>query len=92
MLENSWDPGVERCKNPRYQPIVDFTYRPVLLLFNNWNTIQFINKTTSSEDFYESHKVVLDGIRNNMVSLTHTGKYGAINLSDPTTLGYYIVN
>ena len=44
----------------------------------------FKNKTTSSEDFYEIHKFVIDGIRENMTSLAHTGKYGAINTADST--------
>ena len=58
---------------------------------NNCNIILFINKTKSSEDFDEVHKVVLDSIYTNMESLLHTGKHGAINVSDPTTMGYYDV-
>ena len=58
--------------------------------FNNWNIIKFENKTTSSEDFDEVNKVARDGISANMASLTQTGKYGYINESDTTTLGYYI--
>ena len=59
---------------------------------NNWNPIHFTNKTTSSEDFNDVHQALLDGIIENMDSFVHTGKYGAINVADPTTLGYYVVN
>ena len=45
----------------------------------------------SSEEFDEFHKVLLDTISVNMASFLHTGKYGAINAADPTTLVYYIV-
>ena len=58
---------------------------------NNWNIIQFTNKTTTNEDFYAVHKVVLDGISDNMSALVQNGKYGAINTTDPTKMGYYVV-
>ena len=59
--------------------------------FDNCNTNQFENKTTSIEDFNYIHKNILDGISNNMASFFHTGKYGAINAADPTTMGYQIL-
>ena len=37
------------------------------------------------------HKVVLDGISENVASLVQLGKYGAINAADPTTMGYYVI-
>ena len=58
---------------------------------NDWNIIQFSNKTTSSEEFDEVHKVAPDVISDNMSSFVHTGKYGAINASDTTMLGYHVV-
>ena len=58
---------------------------------NNWNTIKFTNKYTSSEDFDAMHKVVIDGISENMVSLVQLGKYGATNAADPTKMGYYAI-
>ena len=36
-------------------------------------------------------KVFLDGISSNMVSLLQTRKYSAINVVDPTTIGYYVL-
>ena len=53
--------------------------------------IQFTNKTTINEDFDAVHKVVLDGISDNMSVLFHNGKYGAIKTVDPTIIGYYAV-
>ena len=37
------------------------------------------------------HQVVIYGISENMASLVKTGKYGAINAEDTTTLGCYVV-
>ena len=37
------------------------------------------------------HKIVLDVIIDNMASLVKLGKYGAINESYPTTIGYYVI-
>ena len=91
MLENTWSYKVEPNKQPRYQPVVDCTYYPVLVSFNNWNIIQFTNKTTPIEDFDAEHKVVLYGISENTASLVQFGKYGDINAEDPTTMGYYVI-
>ena len=37
------------------------------------------------------HKVVFGGISDNMSALVQSGKYGAINTTDPTKMGYYVV-
>ena len=34
---------------------------------------------------------MLDGTSYNMASILQVGKYGAINSSDTTTMGYYVV-
>ena len=60
--------------------------------FNNWIIIQFTNKTTTNKDFDTVHKVVLDGISDNMSATIHNGKYGVINTAYPTTMGYNDVN
>ena len=90
MLDKTWYDGVNPSKQTCYQPVVDCTYWPVLGSFNDWNIIQLFNKTTSSEAFDDVHKVVLYGTSANMDYLVRTGKYGEINASDPTTLGYYV--
>ena len=64
----------------------------MLISLNKCKIINFINKTTCSEEFDEVHKVVLDGIIINMASLVNNDKYGAINAEDPTIMGYYILN
>ena len=92
MLYRPWDPCVDHTQQPRYQPVVGCIYWYVLGSFNDWNIIQFNNKTTSSEEFYEVHKIVLDGQNANMASLVQTRKYGAINAEDPTALRYYVMN
>ena len=92
MLDNTWDYGVEPTKNPRYQPVDECTYLHVLGSLNIRNIVNFTNRTTSSDDFDAVHKVVIDDISDNLVSLVQLGKYGAINASDPTTMGYYVIN
>ena len=90
MLENPGAYVINPTKNHCYQPVVDCIYCHVLGSFNNWNIMKFTNKRTSSEDFDDVHKVVLYGTSANMDYLVRTGKYGEINASDPTTLGYYV--
>ena len=34
---------------------------------------------------------MLDGISGNMAALVETGKYGAINKTDTTKMGYYVI-
>ena len=91
MLYNTWAYKVYPNKHPCYQPDVDWAYWPVLGSFNDWNIIQITSKTTSSEDFYLLHKVVLGGISWNMDYLVYLGKYGAIDAAYPTTIGYYVI-
>ena len=43
--------------------------------FNDCNIINFTNKVISSEDFYYIHKIVLDGVNDNMESLVQISKY-----------------
>ena len=64
---------------------------PVLGAFNNWIIIEFSSKSTSSEKFDAIHQVVLDGISDNMASLVESGKYGAINTTDTSTNGFYVI-
>ena len=37
------------------------------------------------------HKVLFEGIIDNMASLLQLDKYGAINTADPTTIGYFLI-
>ena len=37
------------------------------------------------------HKFILDSISYNISALFQNGKYGAINTTDPTKMGYYVV-
>ena len=83
--------GSDPNRQPHYQPVKDCTYWPVLGYFNNWNIIQFTNKTTTNEDFDAVHKVLLDSISDNMSALVQNVKYGAINIADPTTMVNYAV-
>ena len=48
-------------------------------------------KSTSSEEFYEIHNIVLDSISKNIASLVQTLKYGAINTKKTKAMGYYVI-
>ena len=48
-------------------------------------------KSTSSDTFDEIHQVVLDRISDYMASLAESGKYGAINTTDISTNGFYVI-
>ena len=58
-------------------------------LLQNWNIIQFTNKTTTNKDFDEVHKGVLDGISDKISGLFQNGKYGATEPIYPTTMSQY---
>ena len=59
--------------------------------FNNWNIIQLSHKATSCEEIDKINQVVLDVISDNMAALVQTGKYGAINKTYTTAMGYYVI-
>ena len=75
MLEKTRVICVELIYQPRYQTVKDYRYWPVIGSVNNWNIIQFSNKSTTYEDFDEVHILVLDGISENMSSIFQNGKY-----------------
>ena len=86
MLDKPLISGIPSDKQERYKPVTKCTYWPVLGYFNNWNMIRFSSKSTSSDTFDEIHQVVLDGISDNMASLFESGKYGAINKTDTSSI------
>ena len=92
MLDKPWVKVSNPTRHLHYQTVEYCTYWPVLGYFNNWIIIQFTNKTTTNKDFDTVHKVVLDGISDNMSATIHNGKYGVINIADTTTMGYYVTN
>ena len=59
--------------------------------FNNWDIIKLSHKTTPSEEIDTIAQVVLDGIINNMSSLLKSGRYGAINITYASKMGYYVI-
>ena len=91
MLDKAWISGIPSDKQDRYKPVTKCTYWPVLGAFNNWNIIQLSSKSTSSDTFDEIHQVVLDGISDNMASLFESDKYVAINTTDTSTNGFYVI-
>ena len=91
MLEKSWISGIPSDKQDRYKPVTKCTYWPELGAFNNWNIIKLLSNSTSLDTFDEIHQVVLDGISDNMASLVESAKYGAINTTDTSTNGFYVI-
>ena len=87
MLYKPWIPGLTPEKQPRYRPVIDCSYWPVLGSFNNWNIITLSHKATTSEAFEDIHQVVLDGISDNMASMVQSGKYSAMDTTDTSTVG-----
>ena len=89
MLDKPWIFSIKTTKQARYQPVNNYTYWPVLVPYNNWNIIELTPKSIPFEAFDEIHKVVIDGINENISSLVQSGVYGAINTSDNTSKGLY---
>ena len=63
----------------------------MLTSFKNYNIVTSSYKETSSEDIDKTNQVVLDGIGGSMAAFFQTGKYGAINTTYITTMGYYVI-
>ena len=82
MSDKTWSLGVSHNDQHHYQIVLDCTYWPLLGSFNNWNIINFTNKGTSSENFDDINKIVLDGMSDNMYYLVQTGKYDEMNTTD----------
>ena len=91
MLDKPWISGISSDKQERYKLVTKFTYWPVLGSFNNWNIIQLSPKSTLSDKLDEIHQVVIYGISDNMTSLVESGKYVAINTTDTSTNGFYVI-
>ena len=91
MLDKPWISGILSDEQERYKPVTKCTYWKVLGAFNNCNIIQLSSKSTSSHTFYEIYQVVLDVISGNMASLVESVKYGAINTTDTSTNGFYVI-
>ena len=91
MLYKTWIHGLTSQQQPSYQPVPDCTHWTVLGSFNNWNTITLSHKATTREDFEDVNQIVFDGISDNVALLVQSGKYGAINTTDTTTMGFYVL-
>ena len=91
MLDKPWISDIPSEKQDRYKPVTKCTYWSVLGAFKNWNIIIFSSKSTSSDTFDEINQVVIDGIIDNTASLVEPGTYGAINTSDTSTNGFYVI-
>ena len=91
MLDKLWINGISSDKKERYKPVTKCTYWPILGAFNNWNIIQFLSKSTSSDTFDKVHQDVLHVISDNMASLVESVTYGTINRTDTSTNGFYVI-
>ena len=49
MMYQPWISGIWSTKQARYQPVVNFTYWPVLGIYNNWNIIHLTPKSIPRE-------------------------------------------
>ena len=49
------------------------------------------HKATTHEAFEDVNQIVFDGISDNVALLVQSGKYGAINTTDTTTMGFYVL-
>ena len=91
ILDKPWIYGIPSTKEARYQHFTNCTYWPVLGSYNNWNIIDLTPKSIIFEAFDEIHKVVLDGISEDVASLFQSGMYGTIKTYGTTTNGLYVI-
>ena len=55
ILDHPWIAGVQSKKQACYQPVINFTYWPLLGPYNNWNIIHLTPKSIPSEAFDEMY-------------------------------------
>ena len=91
MLEKPWLSGISSDEQERYKPVTTCTYWPLLGYFNNWNIIQFSQKSPPSDAFNEMHQVFIYVISDNMVLLVEPGKYGSIDTTNTETNVFYVI-
>ena len=91
IIDKPWISGIPSDKQEHYKPVTKCTYCPGLGYFNNWNMIQLSQESTPSDAFDEIHQVFIDGIIENMSSLSESGQYGAIDTTDTETNGFYVI-
>ena len=91
ILDKHWTSGITSKKKLCHQPVTNCTYWTVLSSFNICNIIQLLQKSTPFQEFEEKHKVVIDGISDNMASLVQSGTYSDINTSGTSTNGYSVL-
>ena len=91
MLEKPWIYGIPSKKQTHYQPFTNCTYWQVLGLYKNCKIIELTPKSLPFEAFDDIHKVILEGIGENMASLVQSDMYGDINTSDNTTHEFYVI-
>ena len=91
MLDKHWIYCIQSTKQARFEPIINCTYWPVLVPYNNWTIIDLTPKSIPSEAFYEIHQVFIDGISENMASLVQSGMYGDIKTYDIISNGFYVI-
>ena len=63
----------------------------MLVSFNNCNIPKISHNSTSSEEIDKIHKIVLYLISDNIAVLVQTDKYGAIDKTDITAMGYCVI-
>ena len=80
--------GTPSTKQACYQPVIKFTYWPVLGSYKNCDIVELTPKSIPFEEFDEMHKVVLDGISYKMASLGKSVMFGAINKVDTIKMDY----
>ena len=62
MLAKPWISGTQSTKQSHYQSFTNCTYWIVLGPYKNWNIIELTPKLIPSEEFDETHEVVIYGI------------------------------
>ena len=91
MLDKPGIRGFPPQQQPWLQPVICIDYWLMTGSFQNWNFIAFLHKAKKVEDFKDIYNVAFDGISDNMSSLVQYGKYGAINKTYTSIMGYYMI-
>ena len=82
------------CRKKVRLGLEQVNYKLKFIIINSYEHFKLIEltpKSTPFETFDEIHKVVLDGISENMASLVQSVMYSAIKTDDTATNGFYVI-
>ena len=79
-------------EHPRYTSVDNWVYEPIISSFNVWKNVTLNNSSTSDNEFYDIHMIIIDVISSYMWYVVTNGDLGVASTDDIKEGVYYIAN